>query len=126
MTESRNFLRFVGLVGTGAVAGLIARPAMSAANNSLKPDRPINGLTIESSQDIGGSVLAVDLVDNPQLLMLKIIENDSEVVNEDIHLDQLRYWIGTPDRDDRYRVIAYRGNYVDPRTVQSDRITAKS
>ena len=114
MTNRRSVLRGIGLVSTGLCASLLAHPAASAVDASLAPNAPIKDVSVDNGS------LHVDLVEHPQLSLIRIIGPDDEVLIED--------WIGDMDlkppvgQSGTYRVIAYRGDYVDPERVQIEHI----
>lgn len=117
-TDRRSVLRSVGLLGAGLGAGLIGRPAAAAVDNAMKPDKPISSVSVTD-----GSI-HVDLVDRPELSMLRIIGPDDELVIEDLHADMdLAPPVG---QSGTYRVVAYRGDYVDPERVQTEEIEVQA
>ena len=116
-TDRRTVLRSLGLLGGGAVAGLFARPAASAAAEAVRPDDPIRGVSLD------GDSLRVDLADGHALTMLRIVRSGTDLVHEDLYLDPPISYRVSPDPGETYRVAAYRGDYADPETVQSVEVT---
>jgi hypothetical protein len=117
-TDRRTVLRAGGLIATGAVAGLLGRPAASAAAEAARPDDPIRGVSLD------GDSLRVDLADGHALTMLRIVRSGSDLVHEDLYLDPPISYRISPDPGETYRVAAYRGDYADPETVQSVEVKA--
>jgi hypothetical protein len=118
-TDRRGVLRAGGLLITGGVAGLLGRPAAAAVDDAMMPDKPIKSVSIE------GDAIDVDLVDRPELLMIRVIRNESEVAYEDIHLGGPNAYRVAPNLGDEFEVIALRGDYLDPIVVQTEKIEAK-
>ena len=117
-TDRRTVLRAGGLLATGAVAGLLGRPAASAAAEAARPDDPIRGVSLD------GDSLRVHLADGHALTMLRVVRSGTEVVAEDLYLDPPTSYFVSPNPGENYRVTAYRGDYVDPDEVQSVEVKA--
>ena len=117
-TDRRTVLRSLGLLGGGAVAGLLARPAADAAATATRPDEPIRSVSLDDGS------LTVDLADGHALDLLRIVRSGTEVVAEDLYLDDPTSYFVSSDSGETYRVTAYRGDYADPDEVQSVEVKA--
>ena len=116
-TNRRTVLRSLGLLGGGAVAGLLGRPAADAAATATRPAEPIRAVSLDEDS------LTVDLAADHALDLLRVVRSGTEVVAEDLYLDPPTSYFVSPENGENYRVTAYRGDYADPDEVQSVEVT---
>ena len=115
--DRRSVLRAGGLLATGAVAGLLGRPAAEAVSTATRPAEPIRSVSLDEDS------LAVDLAADHALDLLRVVRSGTEVVAEDLYLDPPTSYFVSPENGENYRVTAYRGDYADPDEVQSVEVT---